>query len=380
MAKIVNCWNEWDNLERVIVGRADGTCMPKKDISWDFTCPSSPGYYGPMPKDMEDKANEELDGLVKILEKQGAVVDRACPINFNSPSSTPDWKVECMHGCMPPRDVLITVGNEILECPMSIRARWYEYLCYRPLLREYFKADPEFLWSAAPKGRLAEDSYESGYYENFANVWTEDEKMARAMQKRWHLTEVEPLFDAADGMRFGKDIFWMHSAVTNNSGMDWIKRHFAARGIRVHGLLFGGESRHWHIDVLLTPLRPGLCMVNPEWEVVNPEFYQLMKRNDWELIPAKRPIHHYRIVKSVVGERDSTSWISMNTLSLDQKKICVEAHETPFQEQLDKLGMEVVAVPFTNVFGFGGELHCSTVDVFRTGNCEDYFPNQVAGF
>ena len=121
-------------------------------------------------------------------------------------------------------------------------------------------------------------------------------------------------------------------------------------------------------------------MVNPEWQVVNPEFYQLMKQNDWELIPAERPIYHYRIPKSTVGERDSTSWISMNTFSLSPSKICVEAHETPFQEQLNKLGMEVIPVPFTNVFGFGGELHCSTVDVFRSGGCEDYFPNQVSGF
>ena len=57
MSKIVNSWNEWDHLERVIIGRADNTCMPQKDISWDFTCPSFPGYYGPMPKEMEEKAN-----------------------------------------------------------------------------------------------------------------------------------------------------------------------------------------------------------------------------------------------------------------------------------------------------------------------------------
>ena len=26
--KIVNSWNEWDPLKHVIVGRADGTCIP----------------------------------------------------------------------------------------------------------------------------------------------------------------------------------------------------------------------------------------------------------------------------------------------------------------------------------------------------------------
>ena len=33
-----------------------------------------------------------------------------------------------MFGCMPPRDVLLTVGNEILEATMSYRCRWFEYL------------------------------------------------------------------------------------------------------------------------------------------------------------------------------------------------------------------------------------------------------------
>ena len=28
MAKMVNCWNEWDALKRVIVGRPEGTCIP----------------------------------------------------------------------------------------------------------------------------------------------------------------------------------------------------------------------------------------------------------------------------------------------------------------------------------------------------------------
>ena len=43
-----------------------------------------------------------------------------------------------MFGCMPPRDVLLTVGKEMLEATMSYRCRWFEYLCYRPLLQRYY--------------------------------------------------------------------------------------------------------------------------------------------------------------------------------------------------------------------------------------------------
>jgi glycine amidinotransferase len=49
-------------------------------------------------------------------------------------------------------------------------------------------------------------------------------------------------------------------------------------------------------------------------------------------------------------------------------------------EQLDKLGFEVVPVPFWEVAAFGGGLHCATADVYREGRLEDYFPKQILGF
>ena len=45
-------------------------------------------------------------------------------------------------------------------------------------------------------------------------------------------------------------------------------------------------------------------------------------------------------------------------------------------EQLNKLGFEVVPVSYEKVYRFGGMLHCTTLDVYREGDCVDYFPNQ----
>ncbi len=47
-------------------------------------------------------------------------------------------------------------------------------------------------------------------------------------------------------------------------------------------------------------------------------------------------------------------------------------------EQMDKLGMNVIPVPFRDAYAFGGGLHCATADVYREGTCQDYFPNQIA--
>ena len=69
------------------------------------------------------------------------------------------------------------------------------------------------------------------------------------LERRWHLTEKEPLFDAADGMRFGKDIIWQTSSVSNELGIDWLKRHFGAKGLRMHVVQFTGDYHAWHLDI-----------------------------------------------------------------------------------------------------------------------------------
>ena len=163
---IVNSWNEWDPLKHVIVGRADGTCIPAPEPALDAKVPEDSdmrGQFGPRTKDTIDKANQLLDDFSNILEKKGIVVDRPTPINFNQKTSTPDWETETMFGCMPPRDVLLTVGNEILEATMSYRCRWFEYLCYRPLLKEYYNQDPKMRHESAPKPRLTDADYRKDY-------------------------------------------------------------------------------------------------------------------------------------------------------------------------------------------------------------------------
>jgi glycine amidinotransferase len=44
---------------------------------------------------------------------------------------------------------------------------------------------------------------------------------------------------------------------------------------------------------------------------------------------------------------------------------------------MNKLGMNVIPVPFRDAYAFGGGLHCATADVYRESTCQDYFPNQV---
>ena len=47
---IVNSWNEWDPLKHVIVGKADGTCIPAPEPALDAKVPEDSdmrGQFGP---------------------------------------------------------------------------------------------------------------------------------------------------------------------------------------------------------------------------------------------------------------------------------------------------------------------------------------------
>ncbi|MEO1399606.1 MAG: serine/threonine protein kinase, partial [Pseudomonadota bacterium] len=57
-----------------------------------------------------------------------------------------------------------------------------------------------------------------------------------------------------------------------------------------------------------------------------------------------------------------------------EKTVCVEASEVNQMEQFDKMGLEVLPIPFRDAYGFGGALHCATTDVYRDGDLTDYFP------
>lgn len=370
MAKIVNSWNDFDPLKHCIVGRCDNSCIPPEEPATSEKVPvDSPmrGMWGPRPQENVEKANEQLDNLVTVLQEHGVKVDRPTPLQWNAPVITPDFRTDCMMTCMPPRDVLLTIGPEIIEAPMSFRCRYWEYLAYRPLLNDYFNNDPEFIWTQAPRPRLTDKSYKHNYYDEKISL---EERLERTANKDFVTTEEEIMFDAADVMRLGKDLFVQHGLTTNRKAMHWLQRKYPA--MRVHAVNFPGDPYPIHIDATFVPLRPGLILNNPMRRLPK-EQRAIFEANDWQIIDAAMPAHQEPPPLCY-----SSVWLSMNCLVLDHKTVIVEASEVNQQEQMDKLGMNVIPVPLREwAYAFGGGLHCSTADIFREGTCEDYFPHQV---
>ena len=367
---VVSSWNDFDPLKHAIVGRADFTCIPPTEPATEAKIPEDSdmrGMWGPRPLETVERANYQLDTLAGLLESRGVRVDRPEPLQWNQAVMTPDFSTGSSFGCMPPRDVLLTVGKEILSAPMSFRCRFWEYLAYHSLMQKYFDEDPEFRWEQAPRPRLSDAAYKAGYFDEI----TIEERLERTAELNFVTTEHEPLFDAADVLRMGKDLFCQHGLTTNRRGMQWLQRHYPAH--RVHAVNFPGDPYPIHIDATFVPLRPGLVMNNPNRKLPE-EQRKIFETNDWEIVDAAQPAH-----EAPPPLCYSSVWLSMNVLILDHSTVIVEASEVNQMEQLDALGFNVLPVEFRDAYPFGGGLHCATGDVFREGNCEDYFPKQVRG-
>lgn len=214
----VNSWNDFDPLKHIIIGRADHCCIPGWEPAIEAKIEKNSdmwGLWGPRPLETVEKANEELDYFTNVLESRGVRVDRPTPIQWNQIAHTPDFSTQTLFGCMPPRDVLLTVGSEILSAAMMMRCRFWEYLAYHNLMQQYFDEDPNFRWEQAPRPRLTDDSYQLDYFDGI----TKKDLAQKAKDCDFVTTEHEPLFDAADVLRLGKDLFCQHGLTTNRRAM-----------------------------------------------------------------------------------------------------------------------------------------------------------------
>ena len=68
-----------------------------------------------------------------------------------------------------PRDILMVVGDEIIEAPMAWRSRFFEYRSYRPLMKEYFRNGAR--WTTAPKPQMGDELYDHvSFWFNFYEI------------------------------------------------------------------------------------------------------------------------------------------------------------------------------------------------------------------
>jgi len=348
----VNSFTEWEPLEEVIVGVVDGARFPPWHVALEPVLPEGQittfqRHAGhPFPPERIELARQELEEFVHILEGEGVIVRRPTPQDQSQVFGAPGWSSTGLY-CAMPRDVLLVVGNDIIECPLAWRSRYFEASAYKKLMKEYFRKGAR--WSAAPKPQLTDEQFDPQWEAN-----------ALPGTVPLVVTEFEPTFDAADFTRCGRDIIAQKSNVTNEFGVEWLRRHLGD-DFRIHLLEFN-DSHPMHIDATLVPLAPGKLLINPERVLEKPAIFK-----GWDMLPAPMPI-----IPDSHPLYMTSKWINMNILMLDEQRVIVERQDEPMIAAMKKWGFKPIPCNFRNFNSFGGSFHCATLDVRRRGTLQSY--------
>ena len=299
--------NEWDPLEKIIVGTASMANWPMTDPVFAEEARNSlwketPAPSGPVPQFIVDQANRELDTLSETLLRYGAIVYRPKPMDFVENKGMYNY-------C--PRDRLLVAGDTLVDCNMM-------YPCRNQEIKNYYRL-------------IAEAT----------NIFT--------MPRDQGMT-----LDAANICRLGDTWLFLESASGNYPAYLWLKSKFPNINIELCNFYAGV-----HIDSTITPLREGLVMLNAS-RVTEQNCPQALK--DWEKI---------WVTEDMIVAQDfyqypyASKWIAMNLLVLDPETVIIDAAQTQLIALLKSKGIDSIPLTLSHSRTLGGGFHCVTLDTRR---------------
>ena len=341
--------NEWDPLEEVIVGNAAHARFPTPDASTrlaEFSDrPLEDIPQGPFPQRIIEETEEDLQAFIAVLTKLGITVRRPETWPHQTKFSTIHWQSQGFYNYCP-RDILLVIGDQIIETPNVIRSRAQETFSYRALMVDYLKSGAR--WFGAPKPMLLDSLFEVD--------------LTRPTPRN-----DEPAFDAANVLRLGRDLIYLVSSTGNELGGRWLQTTLG-KSFRVHLLkdvYFGS-----HIDSTFVALRPGLILCNPD-RVNHQTLPEILKQ--WEVIYSPPMENTHRYDAEYLSKSIGSDWIDMNLFSINPDLVVVDRDQTALIRLLEKQRLDVIPLKLRHSKMMGGGFHCVTLDVRRRGTMQRYF-------
>ena len=303
----MNSRNEWDPLEKVIVGIATHANWPMTDPVFAEEARNSlwtdtPAPSGPVPDFIVDQANRELDILSETLLRYGATVYRPKPVDHVATHGMYNY-------C--PRDRILVYGDTMVDVNMM-------YPCRNQEIRSYYRL------------------------------------MAEAKRILTMPRDAGMTLDAANICRLDDTWLFLESASGNRAAYEWLCEKFPKVNIELCNFYSGV-----HIDSTITPLRKGLVMLNASR--VNESNCPRAFR-DWERI---------YVTEDQIVARDfyqypyASKWIAMNMLALDPETVVVDAAQTQLIDLLKTKGIDSIPLTLSHSRTLGGGFHCVTLDTQR---------------
>jgi N-dimethylarginine dimethylaminohydrolase len=341
--------NEWDPLEEVIVGNPLNARFPNPDPSTRLAeFPDRPLEKiprGPFPQWIIEETEEDLAAFIAVLTKLGVTVKRPETWPHEATFSTIHWESRGYYNYCP-RDLLLVVGDQIIETPNVIRSRAQETFSYRALLIDYLKSGAR--WYGAPRPMLLDSLF--------------DVDLRKPVPRN-----DEPAFDAANVLRFGRDLIFLVSSTGNELGAQWLQT-LLGDAFRIHLLkdVYYGS----HVDSTIAALRPGLVLCNPA-RLSHETLPGILKQ--WEVLYSPPMENTGRYDADYLSKSIGSDWIDMNLFSINPGLVVVDRDQTALIRLLEEKGLDVVPLKLRHSKMLGGGFHCVTLDVRRRGTLERYF-------
>lgn len=303
----IHSHNEWDRVREIVVGEASLARWPTEDPVFSLeqtktTWTETPVPSGRVPQWIVDETNEDLQGLVSILERHGARVHRPAPQDFERYGGMYNY-------C--PRDRLLIAGNTIVDPAMMYPTRDSEMFA----LEKIWESDPHRVMLTMPR----------------------DQGM---------------VMDAANVCRLDDTWLFLESASGSLSAARWLQEQFPDINIEICNFYAGV-----HIDSTISPLREGLVLLNASR--VSPDNCPEALRG-WDKIWVDDVV-----AQGFYQYPYASKWIAMNTLSLDSSTVIVDADQIQLIKTIERYGITVVPHRLRHSRTLGGGFHCVTLDTWR---------------
>ena len=307
---MINSYNEWDRLKRVVVGDASHANWPRHDPVFSDEAKNTlwketPLPRGPVPQWIIDEANQDLQALADTLTAYGVEVVRPDPLNFQVHDGLYNY-------C--PRDRLIVHGSTIINPAMMYPCRDMELQCYHDIVDQA-------------------DHY---------HFMPRNEGM---------------VLDAANVLRLGPDkMLFLESASGNRAAYDWLCQILPDVDIELCNFYAGV-----HIDSTIVALNADQFVVNGS----------RLDRNRKDL-PRHLKGKEIFFVNEVVAQEFheypyASKWIALNMLSINPQTVIVDAKQEAMIQALEQgVGMTVIPLELRHSRTLGGGFHCVTLDLVRS--------------
>lgn len=351
LMKECNIWNKWDPLKKVMLGTVWGPDF--------FENIKDAKVRNPLQRIAEETL-EDLSNYEKILKDFGCEVIRPTSDKSDRIENYINevGEVKIPRNALQPRDNQIVIGNKL----------WTNY---------------------ADNLNITNGLKSNGYkLHNMFDFQNESDDYLKI--ENFSIEKHPPT--SANVFLLGKDAYINYTCCMPWAGL---KRMFADTRINVL------DNPYSHSDGCFHPIKPGaiisvfdfqdynetfpnwdVCYIeNESWEKIRDFFNWKQKTNGkwWHPEAVSNPEFANYVntwLDEWVGYVEE-SVFDVNVLVLDERHVCVSSMTNKnLLDFLKKHKMEPVHVPWRHCYFWDGGLHCLTLDLYREGEKQDYFPNR----